>query len=91
MITVVRDTALEVLTNCKAALIGSGLFVATQAIAELSGERQVKYAMMYLGVIVAVLTITKLAIELVLGWERIKEALEKRKERKQRQHDKVSK
>lgn len=88
--TTLKDHALEVLANCKSGLIGSGLILATQAIAELSGERQVRFIMMYLGVIVAVLTITKLAIELVLGWERIKEALEKRKERKQRQHDKVS-
>lgn len=89
--TTLKDHALEVLANCKSGLIGSGLILATQAIAELSGERQVRFIMMYLGVIVAILTITKLVFEIGPAWERFRESWGKRKQRKQRQHDKVSK
>lgn len=85
-----KDYAFEVIANCKSGLIGSGLIIATQAVAELSGERQVRFVMMYVGLVVGILTILKLLFELGPAWERFKEAIDKRKERKQREHGKIS-
>jgi hypothetical protein len=81
----VKDQLIEVLSNCKVGLIGSGVMLATKAVAELSGERQVRFLMMYIGLAVGVLTIVKLIFELGPAWERFKDAIDKRKERKARE------
>jgi hypothetical protein len=81
----VKDQILEVLANCKVGLIGSGIVLTAQAVSELSGERQVRFLMLYIGLTVGILTIVKLLFELGPAWERFREALEKRKERKQRE------
>lgn len=75
----------QVVANCKFGLIGSGVMLATKAVAELSGEREVRFVMMYIGLIVGVLTIIKLAFELGPAWEKFRESWEKRKQRKQRE------
>ncbi len=80
-----KDQLLEVLSNCKVGLIGSGVMLATKAVAELSGERQVRFLMMYIGLAVGVLTIIKLIFEIGPAWERFKDAIDKRKERKARE------
>lgn len=83
--TTVKDHLLEVLSNCKVGLIGSGVMLATQALAELSGERQVRFLMMYIGLAVGILTIVKLIFEIGPAWERFKDAIDKRRERKARE------
>jgi hypothetical protein len=83
--TTVKDQLIEVLSNCKVGLIGSGVMLATQALAELSGERQVRFLMMYIGLAVGILTIVKLIFEIGPAWERFKDAIDKRKERKARE------
>jgi hypothetical protein len=84
-ITTVKDHLFEVLSNCKVGLIGSGVMLATQALAELSGERQVRFLMMYIGLAVGILTIVKLIFEIGPAWERFKDAIDKRRERKARE------
>ena len=59
--------------------------LATQALAELSGERQVRFLMMYIGLVVGILTIVKLIFEIGPAWERFKDAIDKRRERKARE------
>jgi hypothetical protein len=83
----VKDQIFEVLANCKVGLIGSGVMLATQAVVEISGERQVRFLMMYIGLIVGILTITKLLFELGPAWEKFKDALCKRQKRKHREQN----
>lgn len=59
--------------------------LATKVVAELSGESQVRFIMMYIGLFVGLLTIVKLLFELGPAWERFQESLEKRRERKMEQ------
>ena len=83
--TTVKDHILEVLSNCKVGLIGSGVMLATKAVAELSGERQIRFLMMYIGLAIGILTIVKLIFEIGPAWERFKDAIDKRRERKARE------
>ena len=59
----------------------------TQALAELSGEKQIRFLMMYIGLVVGILTITKLLFELGPAWEKFKDALRKRQKRKHREQN----
>lgn len=86
----VKEHLYEVLSQSKTGLIGSGILAITQAVYELSGERQVKTAMLYIGLTVGILTIVKLLCEIGPAWERFVESIQKRKERKQREHDQAS-
>jgi hypothetical protein len=90
--TNLKDSVIEVLANCKVGLIGSGTFAATRIlafVAEVRGERAIHAIMVYLGFIVAILTIAKLSFEMYPAWVKFQQARKDEKERKQRRkkHD----
>jgi hypothetical protein len=81
-----KEHIAEVIGSIKTSIVGMGLMTASGIASMLSGEREVRTAMLYIGLIIGIITMIKLTLEVFVTWVRFRKYVDQ--EKKKHHHEK---